>query len=200
MRYELRLHRLAFGILAVLLMAFIAFLIVLHPLFADRRWDVITSFIIIVLAATAFGSMGMIEGMIALYFGKHHKRELLSYLALGLLSLGCSIYLTVADSASIHTVALVAAPHAFLFGIAELRLGQHLRRHASYKRGILVAGIVEIALGIALIGAYRLSDEGVSMLLGYVATISVLQLLPLVSYWRKPYIGKNAARATSSGG
>ena len=193
MRYELRLHRLTFGILVVLLMAFIAFLIALHPLFADRRLDVIISFTIIVLAATAFGSMGIIEGMIALYFGKHHKRELLSYLALGLLSLGCSIYLTVAESASIQTVALVAAPHAFLFGIAELRLGQHLKRHASYKRGLLIGGSVEIALGIALIGAYRLSNERASMLLGYVAAITVLELLPLVFYWHKSYVAQKAA-------
>jgi len=176
----------------VLLMAFVVFFITLRPLFSDRRLDVVTSFIIIVLAATAFGSMGMIEGMIALYFGKRHKRELLSYLALGLLSLGTSIYLTVADSASIQTVALVAAPHAFLFGVAELRLSRHLKRHASYKRGLLTGGIVEISLGIALLNAYRLSNEGASMLLGYVATISVLQLLPLVLYWHKPYSAEKA--------
>lgn len=193
MRDELRLHRLTFGILVVLLMAFIAFLIALHPLFADRRLDVVTSFIIIVLAATAFGSMGMIEGMIALYFGKHHKRELLSYLALGLLSLGCSIYLTAADSVSIQTVALIAAPHAFLFGIAELRLSQSMKRHGSYRRGLLTGGIVEIGLGIVLLSAYRLSNEGASMLLGYVATISVLQLLPLVLYWHKPHPAQKAA-------
>src|SRR5215467_15646375 len=85
MRYELRLHRLTFGILVVLLVAFVALVLGLHPLFADRSLDVITSFMIIVLAATAFGFMGMVEGMMAFYFGRHHKRELLSYLALGLL-------------------------------------------------------------------------------------------------------------------
>ena len=192
MRYELKLHRLTFGILIVLLMTFVAILMTLYPIFSDERLEVITSFVIIVLAATAFGYMGMVEGVVAFQFGKKHKRELLSYLALGLFSLGCAVYLAISDSASIQTVTLVAAPHALLFGLAELRLSHHLERHPAYKQGLVLGGIVEILLGVALMVGYRLSTENSVILLGYVATISVLQLLPLVLYWHKSYPNKQA--------
>ena len=141
-------------------------------------------------AATAFGYMGMIEGVMALQFGRKHKRELLSYLALGFFSLGCGLYLAISESASIQTVSLVAAPHAILFGLGELRIGHHLERHRAYRRGLFLGGVVEILLGVALIVGYRLSTEDAVMLLGYVATISVLQLLPLVFYWHKSYANK----------
>ena len=182
MRYELKLHRLTFGILVIVLMAFVALLIALHPIFADERLGVITSFTIIVLAATAFGYMGVVEGIIAFQFGRKHKRELLSYLTLGLFSLGCGLYLAISDSASIQTVALVAAPHAFLFGLAEIRLAQHLERHPVHKQSLIRGGIIEMILGVTLIVGYRLPTEGTVTLLAYVAIMSILQLAPLVFY------------------
>jgi hypothetical protein len=78
----------------------------------------------------------------------------------------------------------VAAPHALLFGVAELRLAQHLERHPGYRRALFVCGLVEIALGFILIGGSELTPEGTATLLGYVAVLSILQLLPFLFYSR----------------
>jgi len=186
MRYELKLHRLTFGILACILAIFVALLFEMGPAVADQHLEVITSFIVIVLAATAFGFMGMVEGIVALQFGRKHRRELLSYLLLGLITLGCGLYLTISNTVRVQTVALIAAPHAFLFGIGQLRLAWHLERHKPIQEGLIVGGLLEILMGLALIRGYHLSTEGVVTLLAYVAIISTLQLLPLVLYWHKP--------------
>jgi uncharacterized membrane protein HdeD (DUF308 family) len=185
MRYELKLHRLTLGILACILAIFVALLLEMGQTVADEHLEVITSFIVLVLAATAFGFMGMVEGIVALQFGKKHRRELLSYLSLGLISLGCGLYLAISNTARVQTVALVAAPHAFLFGIGQLRLAWHLERHKAYQEGLIVGGLIEILAGLALIRGYHLSTEGTVTLLACVAIISILQLLPLVLYRHK---------------
>jgi hypothetical protein len=184
MRYELKVHRITFGILTIVLIAFVFFLLRWRPILADERLEVIASLAIVIVAAGAFVSMGVIEGTMAFQFGRKHKRELLSYLLLGFLSLSCGLYLAILDTATVQTVALVAAPHAFLFGLAELRLGQHLERHPGYKTGLMLGGIVEILLGAMLIGGSRLPNERAATLLAYVAIISILQLLPLLFYWQ----------------
>jgi hypothetical protein len=129
-------------------------------------------------------SIGMIEGIMVLYFGKQHKREVLCYLLLGLLSLVSGLYLAISDATSLQTVSLMAAPHALLFGVAELRLAQHLAHHPGYRRALFLCGLVEIALGFVLIGGAELTSEGTATLLGYVAILSILQLLPFLFYSR----------------
>lgn len=185
MKYELKLHRVTFRILAILLMAFVVFLLRIRPSLADERLEVIASLALVVVVATAFVIMGMIEGTMAFQFGREHKRELLSYLLLGLLSLASGLYLAISEDASIQTVALVVAPHALLFGLGELRIAQHLERHPAYRRGLFLSGLIEIALGFALLGGSKLSSEETAALLGYVAILSTLQLLPLLLYSHK---------------
>ena len=102
MRYELKLHRLTLGILACILTIFVALLVEMRPTVADDRFEVVTSFIVIVLAASGFGFMGMVEGIVALQFGKKHKREFLSYLSLGLITLACGLYLTISNTARVQ--------------------------------------------------------------------------------------------------
>jgi len=92
----------------------------------------------------------MVEGLVAFQFGLRHVRELLSYLLLGLVSLASGLFLAISDKVAIQTIALVAAPHALLFGIAELRLAAHVRRHPEKRRGFLISGLCEVALGVAL--------------------------------------------------
>lgn len=110
MRYELKLHRFTFGIMAFLLIAFVAFVFRISSGLADERLEVIASLAIVVVAAAAFVIIGMVEGTMAFQFGRPHKRELLSYLVLGVLSLASGLYLAVSDEASLQTIALVAAP------------------------------------------------------------------------------------------
>jgi hypothetical protein len=182
MRYELKLHRFTFGIMAFLLVAFVAFEFRIGPSLADERLEVIASLAIVVVATAVFLIIGMVEGTMAFQFGRAHKRELLSYLLLGVLSLASGLYLAVSDDASLQTIALVGAPHALLFGLAQIRMAQHLERHPAYRRRLLLCGLIEIGLGFTLIAGSRLSNEGTAMLLAYVAILSLLQLLPLLLY------------------
>lgn len=191
MKYELKLHRVTFGILAIMLMAFVIFLLRVRSGLADERLETIASLAIVMVAAAVFVIMGMIESTIAFQFGRKHNKELWSYLLLGSLSLASGLYLAISQTSSLQTVALVAAPHALLFGLAELRLAQHLERHPTYGRGLFLGGVIEIALGIALIAGSRLLNEGTATLLGYVAIISILQLLPLLAY-SHPVIPRSA--------
>lgn len=186
MKYELKVHRITFGILAIPLITFVGLLSRIRPSLADERLEVIASLTIIVAAAAAFATMGMIEGTMAFQFGRKHKRELVSYLLLGLLSLASGLYLAISEQASLQTIALVAAPHALLFGLGELRIAHHLERHPAYKRGLFVSGLIEIALGFTLVGGgSNLPSEELATLLGYVAIISTLQLLPLLFFSHK---------------
>ena len=182
MRYELKLHRVAFGILKIMLIGFVILLLRIRPGLADERLEIVSSLVIVVISAAVFVMMGMVEGTIAFQFGWKHKRELWIYLLLGSLSLASGLYLAISDTSSLQTVALVAAPHALLFGLAVLRIAQHLEHHPAYRKGLVLGGLVEIALGVALLIGSRLSNEGTATLLGYVAVISILQLLPFLFY------------------
>jgi uncharacterized membrane protein HdeD (DUF308 family) len=168
--------------MASLLIAFVAFVFRITPSLADERLEVIASLAIVVVAAAAFVIIGMVEGTMAFQFGRPHTRELLSYLLLGMLSLASGLYLAVSDEASLQIIALVAASHPLLFGLAQIRMAQHLERHPAYRRGLLLCGLIEIGLGFTLIAGSLLSNERTAMLLGYVAILSLLQLLPLLFY------------------
>jgi uncharacterized membrane protein HdeD (DUF308 family) len=184
MQSELRMHRLVLAVLVILLAAFLAVLLYLSPRLANQRMEAIVSLAIVVVAAAVFVAMGLVEGTIAFQFGMKHKRELLTYLLLGMVSIVSGLYLAVSKTASLQTIALTVAPHALLFGIGELRVSQHLQRHPLQSRTIFFSGLCEVALGIALIYGWTMPSEDVARLLGYTAILSVLQLLPLLLYKR----------------
>jgi uncharacterized membrane protein HdeD (DUF308 family) len=185
MQTELRLHQLVVGILVLLLLLFIFIVLPLYPRLADPRFDVIVSLAVVVAAAAVFAMIGMVEGVVALQFGPGHKRELLGYLLLGLVSLASGLFLAISEDASIQTIALVAAPHAVLFGIGELRLATYVQRHPAKRRGFLIGGICEVVLGIALAGALYLSSQRAALLLGSAAILSTVQLVPFLFYKRQ---------------
>lgn len=182
MRYELHVHRVALGILILLLGGFIGYSIHLQPVLAHARFQAIGALFVVAIAAAVFITVGIVESTIAFQFGRGHRRELVSYLILGFVSLGSGLYLAISDTSSLQTVALVASPHALLFGLAELRIAQHFQRHPNYRRGLRVGGVVEIILGLALIFGSSLPTEDVVMLLVFVATLTILQLVPFVIF------------------
>ena len=185
MQTELRLHQLVVGILVVLLVLFIFIVLSLYPSLEDQRFDVIVSLAVVIAAAAVFATIGMVEGVVAFQFGPRHKRELLGYLLLGLVSLASGLFLAISEKASIQIIALVAAPHAFLFGIGELRLAAHVRRHPARRRALLISGVCEVVLGFALAGALYLSSQRAAMLLGCAAILSTVQLVPFLFYKRR---------------
>jgi len=102
-----------------------------------------------------------------------------------MVSLASGLYLAISEKTSIRTIVLVAAPHVLLFGIGELRLSAHLRRHPAKRRGFLINGICEVLLRVALVAAYYMSSQRAAMLLAYVAILSILQLVPFLFYKRE---------------
>ncbi len=177
-----KLHRVVFLSLAFLLIIFMAFLMRLEPSLSNEHMEELASLAVVSLAAATFVIMGIIDGFVAFQFGKQHQRELWIYLTLALISLASGFFLALSDTASVQTVAVVAAPHAFLFGIAEIRMARHLHHHRGYRRSFIVGGIAELLLGFSLLYGTTFSNHGTGMLLGFVAIISALQLLPLIFY------------------
>lgn len=182
MRSEIRMHRVVLAVLAFVIAAFVALLLYLHPSLESERLEAVASLILVVVAAAAFVAVGAVEETIAFIFGRSHRRELLSYLLLGLASIASGLFLTFSDRASLQTVAFVVAPNALLFGAAELRMAQHLSHHPRQKRGLLLCGLCELALGIALVCGWKLPTQDVATLLGLTAIVSLLQLLPLLLF------------------
>lgn len=182
MTSEFKLHRVVSLSLAFLLIIFMAFLMRLEPSLSNEHMEELASLAVVSLAAATFVIMGIIDGFVAFQFGKQHQRELWIYLTLALISLASGFFLALSDTASVQTVAVVAAPHAFLFGIAEIRMARHLHHHRGYRRSFIVGGIAELLLGFSLLYGTTFSNHGTGMLLGFVAIISALQLLPLIFY------------------
>lgn len=113
MRSELRLHRLVVGILAILSITFIAVLLSLSQSPSHQHVEVIASLVIVIAGASAFVMMGMVEEVVAFQFGLRHKRELLCYFSLGILSLVSDMYLAMADYVSLRASEIRARMIAF---------------------------------------------------------------------------------------
>ena len=135
-----------------------------------------------IVVAAIFASMGTAEGIIAFYFGIKHRREFIAYLLLGLLSVSSGLYLTMSQDESLQMVSLIVSPHAFLFGLAELRMARHMERHPKERRALIVCGLCELARGVALVWGSILPSDRVAELLGGVAVLTILQLVPLLLY------------------
>ena len=186
MRYELRLHRLLLSILVALLVLFVIGLLYLNAQPGEEHFEAVVSLIIVILVAAIFASMGTAEGMIAFYFGIKHRREFIAYLLLGLLSVSSGLYLAMSQAESLQIVSLIVSPHAFLFGLAELRMARHMKRHPKERRALIVWGLCELALGVALVWGSMLPNDRVAELLSGVAVLTMLQLIPLLFYREVP--------------
>lgn len=186
MRYELRLHRLLLSMLVTLLFLFTIGLFYLNVQPGEEQIEATVSLLIVIAVAAVFTYMGTAEGIIALYFGIRHRREFIVYLSLGLLSISSGLYLAMSHAESLQTVSLIVSPHAFLFGLAELRIARHMKRHPRERRALIVCGACELALGVALVWGSMLPSNRVAELLGGVAVLTILQLLPLLFYREVP--------------
>lgn len=186
MRYELRLHRLLLSMMITLLILFVIGLFYLNARTGGERFEAVVSLIVVITVAAIFAYMGMAEGIIAFYFGIKHRREFIAYLLLGLLSVSSGLYLAISQAESLQTVSLVVSLHAFLFGLAELRMARHMERHPRERRALIVCGVCELGLGVALVWGYRLPSNRVAELLGGVAILTIMQLIPLLFYREVP--------------
>lgn len=187
MRSELRMHRLLLAMLATVLLVFVTVLFYLGINVASGYFGATVSQVVVIAVGTAFVYMGTAEGIVALQFGMQHKRELWSYLTLGLVSVVSGLYLAMSKTTSLQTVAVVVSPHAFLFGIAELRIAQHMQHHPKQRRLLLIGGLCELLLGVVLLSGLVLSVDQAAKLLGYAAVLTALQLLGFFFYKRQVF-------------
>ncbi|MEG9432865.1 hypothetical protein [Terriglobus sp. ADX1] len=186
MRYELGLHRFVLGMLVTLLALFIAVLLYLDSHVGAEHFEVVLSLIVLIVVSTTFGFMGMVESITVFYFGLRHSREIIVYLILGVISIASALHLAIAPDESLQRVALVAAPQAFLFGLAELRIARHLERHPRQRRALAVCGMLELVLGVALVWGATLPSARVAELLGAAACMTFMQLLSIFFYREVP--------------
>lgn len=186
MRYEFGLHRLLLSMMVTLLILFVIGLFYLNATPGEEHLEVVVSLILVIAVAAIFVYMGIAEGIIAFYFGIKHRREFIFYLLLGLLSVSSGLYLAISQAESLQRISLIVAPHAFLFGLAELRMARHLERHPKERRALIVCGACELASGIALVWGSILPSNRVAELLGGVAVLTTLQLIPLLFYREIP--------------
>jgi hypothetical protein len=100
------------------------------------------------------------------------------------LSVSSGLYLTMSQTESLQTVSLIVSPHAFLFRLAQLRMARQMERHPKERRALIVCGLCELGLGVALVWGSRLPSNRVAELLGGVAVLTILQLIPSSSIAR----------------
>jgi hypothetical protein len=193
MRYELGLHRLLLSILVTLLAFFVIALFYLNSHSGEEYFEAVLSLIVVIVVATVFAYMGLLEGVTAFYFGTKHRREFIAYLLLALLSVSSALYLAMSQDESLQRVSLVAAPHAFLFGLVELRIARGFERHPRERRALIVCGFCELLLGSALVWGSMLPSKRVAEILGGVACVTLVQLLPMLFF--RPIPGERQSQA-----
>jgi uncharacterized membrane protein HdeD (DUF308 family) len=186
MRYELRLHRSMAAILTAVLIGFVVLFVYLDHRAPNVWVEASVALVLEIAAATGLVTVGIAEGILAFEFGQMHRREILSYLVLGVISVVCGLYLTLTESSSLRTIALVVSPHALLFGVAQLRFSRHMTNHPVVKVALITWGVSDLLMGLALIAVSRESDSAAAGFLAYVAALTALQLIGLLMYKRTP--------------
>jgi hypothetical protein len=182
MRSEIESHKLVLGFIAAWIVLFIGVLFLFHAHWDETRVEAEVILVLTLTVAAALGYVGTGEIIVGAIFGPAHRREFITYLLLGSLSLISGLFLAVSTDDSLKLIALLVAPHALLFGLALFRLSRAVPHHAQYARALVVCGAAELLCGFALAGAYWLTDARIVSLLGLTAVVSLLQLIPFLFF------------------
>lgn len=187
MRYELRLHRLIASILAAVLIGFVMLFVYLDHRAPNIWIEASVALVMEIVVSTGLVYVGVAEAVVAFQFEAKHRREIAIYLILGALAIGCGLYLSITESSSLRTIALVVSPHVFLFGAAQLRASQKMGHHPAQRRALQVCGVCELLMGAGLIAVSRVSNTAAAGFLAYVAAMTALQLIGFLMYKRVPH-------------
>ena len=185
MQVELKSHRILFGLLAMWLMIFLVILLFFEAHRYTSRLEAEVILVLSIAVTSALGYIGLAEIIVGFQFGRVHRRELVTYLVLGTISLLTGIMLALTTPLRLAFIAIAVAPHAILFGLLQLRLSRGLTRHRSHARSLKVCGVIDILSGIVLACGFFLSDVNVITLLGVTAAITLLQLFPFLLFPRR---------------
>ena len=185
MREEIGVHRLVL----IFITAWIAiFLYVLYALGAHRSEIKVEAEGILLLTnlvAAAFVYVGMGEILAAATFGPPHRKEFTAYLLLGEFSVIAGFFLLFNAVASLPTIAVILAPYALLFGVAELRMAPGFAHHPRQATALYVCGALELGCGVLLATGHYWTDIQLIRLLTITAIASLLQLVPFVLFRAK---------------
>ena len=184
MQEEVKSHKIVFGLVAFWLVIFLVILFVLEAHRYTNRLEAEVILILSIAVTSALGYIGLAEIIVGLQFGRSHRRELVTYLVLGTISLLTGIMLALTTPLRLALVAIAVAPHAILFGLFQLRLSRGLARHPPQARSLKVCGVIDILSGIVLACGFFLSDVNVVTLLGVTAASTLLQLFPFLLFGR----------------
>lgn len=185
MQEEIKSHKIVFGLVAMWL---VVFLVVLFLLDAHRYTNRLEAEVILVLSiavTSALGYLGLAEIIVGLQFGRAHRRELVTYLVLGTLSLLSGILLALTTPLRLALISLAVAPHAILFGLFQFRLSRGLSHHPTQARSFQVCGLIEILSGLLLACGFFLTEVDVVILLGAIASATLLQLVPFLLFSKR---------------
>jgi len=185
MQEELKSHKIVFALVAMWLVIFLVILFLLDLHHYSERVEAEIILVLSIAVTSALGYIGIAEIVVALQLGRSHRRELIAYLVLGVLSLMGSVLLALTTQVSLSRIALVISPYAIFFGLFQLRLGSGLPRHPAQARSLKICGISEVASGVLMACGFLLSDANVITLLGVTATSTLLQLFPFLFFSTK---------------
>jgi hypothetical protein len=151
---------------------------------SDVRIEVEGVLLLTILVAAALCYVGMTGLILGGVFGANHRREVGTYLSVGLLALILAAVLTFTREQSMAMISATVAPFALLFGFAELRLARGFSQHHRQARALFLCGFLEMSCGILLVlAAVHLFDEISALrLIALTAMISLLQLVPFLSF------------------
>ena len=185
MQQELKSHKVVFAVAAMWLVISLVILFLLDLHHYTERVEAEIILVLSIAITSALGYTGLVEIVVGLQFGASHRRELITYLALGTLSLLSSILVALTTQLSLSRIALIIAPYAIFFGLFQLRLSCGLRRHPAQARSLKICGISEVASRILMACGFLLSETNVITLLGVTAASTLLQLFPFLSFFKK---------------
>jgi len=188
MREEFRSHKVIASLLAGWLAVFIAMLFFLGAFRTQARVEVEVILVLNMTVCAALGYMGLADLIVGIELGSPHRREIGIYLTMGIACLASSILLSLTTKVSLGLIAILVSPHAILFGVAQIRLSSRMNSHPTQARALRICGILELACGVCMVIAYRLSDANIVTLLGVTAVFTLLQLFPFLFFSPKSHL------------
>jgi len=118
-----------------------------------------------------FGAYALCDGALLVGFGARYDGPKAPYIVRGLLSIAVGVLTFVFPAATAVTLYIWVGAWAIAAGIAEISIAFAIRKEMSDVGGLIFAGVVSIAAGVALLA---LPAAGVVALLGLIAAFALV--------------------------
>ena len=125
-----------------------------------------------------FGVYALADGVLLLSFGLRIPEGKTPYVVRGLLSVGAGVVTFVYPGLTAISLYILIGAWALTAGVAELAIAFAIRREASNVVGLVLAGLLSMACGIALLA---LPLAGMIALIGFIAAYATLNGIILIT-------------------